>query len=72
MSTSQSCYKTQRPTAHLIKNLILPEYDDVNVNGHSIEFITFEKDNYIFNLTYKNKNKILMLKQDMFIWNRYP
>ena len=72
MSTSQSCYKTQRPTAHITTEVYVPEYNNANVNGHSIEFITFEKDNYIFNLTYKNKNKILMLKQDMFIWNRYP
>ena len=65
-------YEIQRPTAKITKDIFLPEFPDINFKHKTLIFINSSDNSYIFKLEKIYKNKIIILKQDSFIWNRYP
>jgi len=65
-------YEIQRPTAKITKDIFLPEFPDINFKNKTLTFIKSTDNSYIFQLEDIYNNKIIILKQDSFIWNRYP
>jgi hypothetical protein len=71
-SSVVSSYEIQIPTATIIKNIFLPEFPDINFKNKTLTFIKSTDGSYIFKLDQTYNHKIIILKQDSFIWNRYP
>jgi len=71
-SSVVSSYEIQIPTATIIKNIFLPEFPDINFKNKTLTFIKSTDESYIFKLDQTYNHKIIILKQDSFIWNRYP
>ena len=71
-SSVVSSYEIQIPTATIIKNIFLPEFPDINFKNKTLTFIKSTEGSYIFKLDQTYNHKIIILKQDSFIWNRYP
>ena len=71
-SSVVSSYEIQIPTATITKNIFLPEFPDINFKDKKLTFIKSTDESYIFKLDQTYNHKIIILKQDSFIWNRYP
>ena len=68
-STLRAFVLTQKQ-GELVKEILL--FGNMNVKSHNIQFIKCSKDGYVFSITHGDNKKILILQQDMFVWNRFP
>ena len=71
-SSVVSSYETQHPTAKIIQNIFLPEFPDIDFKDKTLTFIKSTNESYIFKLDKEYNHKIIILKQNAFVWNRYP
>jgi len=73
MSTSfVHSYEKKKPTVTIKKKIFIPDFPNINFINEQATFIKCMNKTYVFQLNNTYNNKIIILTQDDFIWNRYP